>query len=50
MASLRKPDRIEKELLLLRNLPNTFKIGKKNTALGTVVYVNSILTSLVARN
>ena len=36
---VKKPDRIEKEMLLLRNLPSTFKHGKKQTFLGTVIYV-----------
>lgn len=35
----KKPERIEKELLLLRNLPNYYKLGKKVTALGTVIYL-----------
>ena len=34
-----KPKRIEKELLQLRNLPKEYKIGKKDTALGTLLYV-----------
>ena len=34
-----KPKKIEKELLLLRNLPKEFKIGRKDTALGTLLYV-----------
>lgn len=36
----KKPDRVEKELLLLRNLPSSFKLGKKITPLGTVIYVS----------
>lgn len=39
-----KPDRIEKELLLLRNLPNTFKLGRRETPLGNVIYVRSPFT------
>ena len=34
-----KPKRIEKELLQLRNLPKEFKLGKKQTSLGTLLYV-----------
>lgn len=34
-----KPKRIEKELLLLRNLPKEYKLGKRETALGTLLYV-----------
>jgi hypothetical protein len=37
-----KPKRIEKELLLLRNLPKEYKLGKRETALGTLLYVNYI--------
>jgi hypothetical protein len=36
-----KHERIEKELLLLRNLPNnSFKLGQKKTNLGRVIYVS----------
>jgi hypothetical protein len=34
-----KQKRIEKELLALRNLPREFKIGKKETGLGILLYV-----------
>ena len=34
-----KPKRIEKELLLLRNLPKEYKLGKRETPLGTLLYV-----------
>lgn len=34
-----KQKRIEKELLQLRNLPKEYKLGKKETALGTLLYV-----------
>ena len=37
----KKPERIEKELLLLRNLPNSYKLGKRVTSLGTIIYVSS---------
>lgn len=37
-----KPKRIEKELLLLRNLPKEYKLGKRETALGTLLYVKHI--------
>jgi hypothetical protein len=35
-----KPKRIDKELMLLRNLPKEYKIGKKDSPLGTVLYVD----------
>ena len=35
-----KQKRIEKELLALRNLPTEFKIGKKETGLGILLYVS----------
>jgi hypothetical protein len=38
-----KPKKIEKELLLLRSLPKEFKIGNKETSLGTLVYVIQII-------
>ncbi len=34
-----KQKRIEKELLALRNLSRDFKIGKKETGLGILLYV-----------
>ena len=34
-----KPKRIEQELLLLRNLPKEYKLGKRETSLGTLLYV-----------
>lgn len=34
-----KSKRIEKELLLLRNLPKEYKLGKRDTPLGTLLYV-----------
>jgi len=37
-----KPKRIEKELLLLRNLPKEYKLGKRETPLGTLLYVCSL--------
>jgi hypothetical protein len=36
----KKITRIEKELLLLRNLSKEYKIGKRDVALGTLLYVN----------
>ena len=38
-------ERIEKELLLLRNLPMQYKLGQKKTALGRVIYVSLKLKS-----
>jgi hypothetical protein len=34
------PKRIDKELLLLRNLPKEYKLGKREIALGTLLYVS----------
>lgn len=34
-----KPIRIEKEVHLLKNLPKEYKLGKRETALGTLLYV-----------
>jgi hypothetical protein len=34
-----KPKRIEKELLQLRVLPREYKIGKRDSALGTLLHV-----------
>jgi hypothetical protein len=38
-----KQKRIEKELLALRNLPKDFKIGKKETGLGILLYVSPMI-------
>jgi hypothetical protein len=38
-----KPKRIEKELLLLRNLPKEYKLGKRETPLGTLLYVTKYI-------
>lgn len=35
-----KPKRLEKELLQLRNLPREYKLGKRETPLGTLLYVS----------
>jgi hypothetical protein len=35
-----KQKRIEKELLQLRNLPREYKIGKRETGLGILLYVS----------
>jgi hypothetical protein len=36
-----KQKRIEKELLQLRNLPREYKLGKRLTNLGTLLYVGT---------
>ena len=36
-----KPIRVEKELHLLKNLPKEYKVGKRETSLGTLLYVIS---------
>ena len=41
-----KHERIDKELLLLRNLPNSYKLGQKKTNLGRVIYVSNFLRDL----
>lgn len=40
-----KPIRVEKEVHLLKNLPKEYKLGKRETALGTLLYVTSLLFS-----
>lgn len=51
-----KPKRIEKELLLLRNLPKEYKLGKRETPLGTLLYVcifimkNKIMGFIIVRD
>jgi hypothetical protein len=41
MASQQKKEkRIDKELFLLRNLPKEYKLGKKDTQLGTLIDVS----------
>lgn len=42
----KKAQRVEKELKLLRNLPKEYKIGKRDTSLGTLLYVLFILSLL----
>ncbi len=39
-----KPIRIEKEVHLLKNLPKEYKLGKRETALGTLLYVESLFS------
>ncbi len=39
LSGKNKPKRIDKELLLLRNLPKEYKLGKRETPLGTLLYV-----------
>jgi hypothetical protein len=39
-ANKHKPKRIDKELLLLRNLPKEYKLGKREIPLGTLLYVS----------
>jgi hypothetical protein len=46
-----KPKRIDKELLLLRNLPKEYKLGKRETSLGTLLYVYiMIIIFVLVRN
>ena len=43
MASQQKKEkRIDKEIFLLRNLPKEYKLGKKDTQLGTLIDVSNI--------
>jgi hypothetical protein len=37
-----KPIRVDKEIHLLKNLPNHYKLGKRETNLGTLLYVIAI--------
>ena len=39
MVEKKTHKRVEKELLLLRNLPKEYKLGKRETSLGTLLYV-----------
>jgi hypothetical protein len=38
-----KEKRIDKEIFLLRNLPKEYKLGKKDTQLGTLIDVSPLL-------
>lgn len=42
-AAGNKQKRIEKELMQLRNLPREYKLGKRETALGTLLYVRKFM-------
>ena len=45
MASQQKKEkRIDKEIFLLRNLPKEYKLGKKDTQLGTLIDVSVLFT------
>ena len=44
--SKQKLKRIDKELLLLRNLPKEYKLGKRETPLGTLLYVPNPLLKM----
>ena len=46
-ANKHKPKRIEKELLLLRNLPKEYKLGKRETPLGTLLYVYTFINMII---
>lgn len=39
----KKEKRIDKEIFLLRNLPKEYKLGKKETSLGTLIDVSWII-------
>jgi len=41
-GSEKKQSRIDKELLLLRNLAPSFKMNRKTTSLGIVIYVSCL--------
>lgn len=45
-----KTKRIEKELMQLRNLPKEYKLGKRETDLGTLLYVQFMRLTLIVRN
>jgi len=40
MQKPNKEKRVDKEIFLLRNLPKEFKLGKKETQLGTLIDVS----------
>ena len=42
-----KEKRIDKEIFLLRNLPKEYKLGKKDTQLGTLIDVSPLLSSIL---
>jgi len=42
----KKPSRIEKEQMLLRNLPHSYKLGRKTTSLGIVIHVRKKVKTL----
>lgn len=41
-----KEKRIDKEIFLLRNLPEAYKLGKKETQLGTLIDVSIHLINI----
>lgn len=47
-ANKHKPKRIDKELLLLRNLPKEYKLGKREIPLGTLLYVSHCYLNLLS--
>lgn len=50
MSKPNKEKRIDKEIYSLRNLPRDFKLGMKETQLGTFVDVRPLLCSLLSRS
>lgn len=42
-----KEKRIDKEIFLLRNLPKEYKLGKKDTQLGTLIDVSYLLLTIL---
>lgn len=42
----KKEKRIDKEIFLLRNLPKEYKLGKKETSLGTLIDVSRSIFSI----
>lgn len=45
MSDPRKTNRVDKELALLRGLPDTFKFSRNNTVLGTLITVSSLVAN-----
>ena len=43
MNNKNKEKRIDKEIFILRNLPKEYKIGRKETKLGTLIDVSEVI-------
>ena len=43
----KKINRVDKEMLGLRNMPDTFKFSRSNTVLGTLITVSQLTSRLL---